>query len=580
MAPTPPKPRKQPAAAAKKPARARKTEPDTAPKSETASPPETETTTDTASPAGGHKVVPPPPTHHTKTKTKTPNQNRSYPDWTAPKPDPALPDALNALLDNPRIRVRRPNTPIAADLKNKCVVYWCQRSQRGTDNHALNTAVTVANALKLPLVVYFAGIANFPHANLRHYAFLNQGLPDLAEDLAARNISFVFRRAPHESHTRLLKDVAAAFLIGDENPMRTPESWRANLAKQIDIPFWTVDADCIIPAALFPKAQYAAHTLRPRLYKHLPEFLVPFENPSADITWHPPAKLQQDDPAADMTHGWPGTGVPNFDRSVPPVESWHGGAHAALVRLKFFIEKVFPDYDTTRNKPDIDGTTRLSPWLHYGHISAQTIALAADEAAAANPALRATRDSLFNELIAWRELGVNFALRSPDTYDTPNCAENWARTTIAEHARDEREHVYTLAQLESAQTYDDLWNACQIQMVDHGWMHNYLRMYWAKKILEWTPDNATAFAHATYLNDKYFLDGRDPGGYMGIAWALAGKFDRAWNQHPIFGKIRYMSGPSTGRKFNSKRFITQMNDLRNNQKPSPAAPADVATSAV
>ena len=362
--------------------------------------------------------------------------------------------------------------------------------------------------------------------------------------------------------------------------MRVPESWRADLASQITIPFWTVDADCIIPAALFPRAQYAAHTMRPRLYKYLAEFLTPFENPHADIAWHPPAKFQQDDPHADMTRNWPGPGVPEFDRTVPPVESWHGGAHAAATRLKLFIDKILPDYDTTRNKPDLDGTTRLSPWLHYGHICSQTIALAADEAAAQNPALRAARDSLFNELIAWRELGINFALRSPTTYDNPGCAENWARATIAEHARDEREHIYTLAQLEGAQTYDDLWNACQIQMVDHGWMHNYLRMYWAKKILEWTPDNATAYAHTTYLNDKYFLDGRDPGGYEGIAWALAGKFDRAWNQHPIFGKIRYMSGASTGRKFNSKRFIAQMNDLRNHQTPSPAAPANVATSAI
>ena len=359
--------------------------------------------------------------------------------------------------------------------------------------------------------------------------------------------------------------------------MRVPESWRADLAKAINIPFWTVDADCIIPAALFPKAQYAAHTLRPRLYRFLPEFLVPFDNPHADIAWHPPANFQQDDPAEDMTHAWPGPGVPDFDRSVPPVPAWHGGAHAALIRLKLFIEKILPDYDTTRNKPDLDGTTRLSPWLHYGHICSQTIALAADEAAAQNPALRAARDSLFNELIAWRELGINFALRNPTTYDNPGCAENWARTTIAEHARDEREHVYTRDQLEHAQTYDDLWNACQIQMVDHGWMHNYLRMYWAKKILEWSPDNATAYAYTIYLNDKYFLDGRDPGGYEGIAWALVGKFDRAWNQHPIFGKIRYMSGASTGRKFNSKRFIAQMNDLRNNHQPSPAAPANVAT---
>src|ERR1700722_9424358 len=164
-----------------------------------------------------------------------------------------LPAELKALLGNPRITVRRAGAP---KREGKCVVYWMQRAQRGVDNHAVDVAVEVANALGLPLVVYFAGISNFPHANLRHYAFLNQGLPDTEADLAARNISFVMRRAPHESHERLLTDVHAAFLIGDENPMREPERWRRDLASRIQIPFWTVDADVVVPSKLMEKAQY------------------------------------------------------------------------------------------------------------------------------------------------------------------------------------------------------------------------------------------------------------------------------------------------------------------------------------
>lgn len=531
-------------------------------------------TTDTASPAGGsHHVVPPPATQHTPGK---PAARRSAASKSADKPapaaagpdtshDPALPAALAALLSNPRITIRRDGPP---DPAGKCIVYWCQRSERGTDNHALDIAVTVANELHLPLVVYFAGISNFPNANLRHYAFLNQGLPDLEADLAARNISFVFRRAPDESHTRLLADVQAALVIGDENPMRAPESWRANLAKAIKIPFWTVDADCIVPQRLFPTLQYAAYTLRPKLYKLLPQFLTAFTNPHADVAWHRPANFHADSVHDDMTRGWK-----DLDRSVQPVEAWRGGAHAALERLDLFITQVLPRYELTRNKPELDGTSLLSPWLHYGHIGAQTIALAVDNAAAANPALKSARDSFFNELIAWRELCINFARYNPN-YDNERCAEAWAVKTIAEHAPDPREHLYTLDQLEHAQTYDDLWNAAQTQMVRHGWMHNFLRMYWAKKILEWSPDNTTAFRHCVYLNDKYFLDGRDPGGYAGIAWAIVGKFDRPWNQHPIFGKIRYMSGASTGRKFNSRLYIQQMNALPN---PSPPVPTDVAT---
>lgn len=430
-----------------------------------------------------------------------------------------------------------------------------QRAQRGVDNHAIDHAVRVANLLGLPLVVYFAGISNFPHANLRHYVFLNQGLPDIEADLEERNIAFVMRRAPHESHEQLLADVHAAFLIGDENPMREPERWRKDLASRIRIPFWTVDADVVVPSKLIEKAQYGAYTIRPRLYRLLPEYLQPYENLRAVYAWKRPRSFQADSVHEDMTRGWK-----NFDRSVGPVEAWRGGTHAALKRLKVFTTKLLEEYETKRNHPEVDGTSCLSPYLHYGHIGPITIALAVDTAAKANPKLRAARDSYFNELIAWRELAVNFVRYTPN-YDTPDCAENWAKATIAQHARDEREHLYSLEQLETAQTYDELWNAAQIQMVRHGWMHNYMRMYWAKKILEWTPDIPTAMKHCIYLNDKYFLDGRDPNGYAGVAWAILGKFDRAWGTRPVFGKIRYMSGASTGRKFDSKTYIEQMNAL-------------------
>jgi deoxyribodipyrimidine photo-lyase len=458
-------------------------------------------------------------------------------------------ERLRGWSSDPRVTVRREGIP---DPDGRCVVYWMQRAQRGVDNHAVDLAVRIANLLGLPLIVYFAGISNFPHANLRHYVFLNQGLPDIEADLAARNISFVMRRAPHESHEQLLADVHAAFLIGDENPMRVPERWRKQLASRIRIPFWTVDTDVVVPSTLIEKAQYGAYTIRPRLYRLLREYLHPYENLHADHAWKRPRGFHADSVREDMTHGWK-----DFDRSVAPVEAWMGGTHAALKRLKLFTGRLLETYDAQRNHPEIDGTSCMSPYLHFGHIGPITIALAVDAAGKANSKLRAARDSYFNELIVWRELAVNFVRYTPE-YDSPECAESWAKATIAEHARDEREHLYTLHQLENAETHDDLWNAGQIQMVRHGWMHNYLRMYWAKKILEWTPDVATAMKYAIYLNDKYFLDGRDPNGYAGIAWAILGKFDRAWGERPIFGKIRYMSGASTGKKFDSKRYIQQM----------------------
>ena len=463
-----------------------------------------------------------------------------------------LPAALAKLADNPRVTIRRPGAP---DASGKCVVYWMQRAERGVDNHAVNLAVAIANELKLPLVVYFAGISNFPHANLRHYHFLQQGLPDIEEDLAARNITFLMRRAPNESHERLLADVGAAICVGDENPMREPERWRADLAKKLRIPFWTVDTDVVVPTRLFGKAQYAAYTMRPRLYKLVPEFLVPYENPHADVAWKRPRGFLSDDVRADITAGWT-----HLDRSVKPVEALHGGTHAGLARLKHFCADLLGGYMVERNRPETDGTSGMSPYLHYGHVGPQTIALAVAAAAEADPKLIKAKESYFNELLAWRELSINFVRYQPN-YDNTQCAEDWARRTIGEHDADKREHVYTTEQLERAQTYDPLWNAAQMQMVHQGWMHNYMRMYWAKKIVEWTESADAAMEACVYLNDKYFIDGRDPNGYSGIAWAVVGKFDRPWGSRSIFGKRRYMSGASTGRKFDSKKYIAQMSAL-------------------
>ena len=464
-----------------------------------------------------------------------------------------IPAELEELANDARVTVRRGGAP-AKD--GKCVVYWMQRAQRGYDNHALDVAIDMANALGLPLVAYFAGIANFPHANLRHYAFLNRGLVDVEENLAERGIAFVLRNAPHESHEKLLHDVGAAMLIGDENPLHAPEKWRRELAAKTAIPFWTVDADVVVPSKLIERAQYGAYTIRPRLQRLLPDFLHPYRNPKAEYEWKRPKDFHADSPHEDMTRGWK-----DLDRSVEPIETWVGGHHAARKRLQYFVTKLLKNYEHDRNKPELDGTTMLSPYLHFGHIGPLTMALAVDAAAKKDRSLHATRDAFFNELIVWRELAVNFVKLSP-YYDSAECAEEWAKKTIAEHARDEREHLYSLAQLEHSETHDELWNAAQTQMTHFGWMHNVMRMYWAKKILEWSPDIATAYNRAVHLNDKYFLDGRDPNGYAGVAWAIVGKFDRAWGERSVFGKIRYMSGASTGRKFDSKLYIEQMAGMR------------------
>lgn len=463
-----------------------------------------------------------------------------------------MPDAVRALARDKRVVVRRAGAP---DPKGKCVVYWMQRAQRGVDNHALDKAVELGNALGLPVVAYFAAINNFKSPMLRHYHFLNQGLADIEEDCAERGVGFVMRRAPHEDHLRFFSDVHAAMVIGDENPMRAPESWRVHIAEQLWVPFWTVDADVIVPSKLLEKAQYSGAIARPRIRKLLPEFTKPYLNLAANTPWRRPRGLHADDVREDITKGWE-----TIDRSVPPVAYWKGGRKEAWRRLELFVGDKLEKYADNRMHPERDATSRLSPYLHFGHIGPLTIANAVNAAVARDAKLAPARDSYFNEVITWRELSVNFVRYQPD-YDNVGCIDNWAAQTIAKHDKDKREVLYSLEQLERAQTYDELWNAAQNQMVQHGWMPNYLRMFWGKKIVEWTPDAPTAMEWMIYLNDKYFLDGRDPNGYASIAWAVLGKFDRPWQERPIFGKRRYMSAASAAKKFDAKAYIRDAGQL-------------------
>lgn len=466
-----------------------------------------------------------------------------------------MPEALRTISKDPRVLVRRGGAP-AAD--GRCVVYWMQRAQRGIDNPALNIAIEVANELGLPVVAFFSAISNYPHANLRHYAFLNQGLPDIEEDLQSRGVGFVVRRPPSNSLDAFLTEVKAAMVVGDENHCREPERWRRVLSHRLTIPYWTVDADVVVPSGLFPKRMYALHIFKPKLYAELPNYLVNSEEPAPKFEWKQPASLASFSVKADVTEGWK-----KLDRTVGAADSFTGGTHAALKRLRSFVEHDLQHYEIQRNHPEVDGTSRLSPYLHFGHISPLTIALAVEKAAREGRVSQAAREGFLTELIGWRELAINF-VRHTEAYDSIECAEPWAAKTLHEHARDRRDPLYTLEQMEKAETYDELWNASQTQMVKFGWMHNRMRMYWAKKILEWSPNPAAAFEYAVILNDKYELDGRDPNGYAGIAWAIAGKYDRPWFDRPIFGTVRYMSGASTGKKFDSKRYVRNVMDTEPN----------------
>jgi deoxyribodipyrimidine photo-lyase len=486
----------------------------------------------------------------TKPTAKTSRTLHDQPEKTTNLPAP-----LRAIADDPRVTIRRDGIP-ASDAKS--VVYWMQRAERGIDNPALDTAIALGNELGLPVIAFFSAISNFPHANLRHYRFLNQGLPDIEEDLAERNVSFIVRRPPDNKLEPLLAELGAAIVIGDENPMREPERWRAVLAHRLQIPFWTVDADVIVPSNLYPRHFYMVHHFRPKLYAEMPRFLKLDEHSAikAEHAWERPRGFESFDVRSDMTEGWR-----NFDRSVAPVEEWKGGTHEAIKLLRAFVKHKLAHYDTVRNHPEKDGTSRISPALHFGHIGPLTVVRAIEESVARGESTKEARDAYYGEVLAWRELAINFVKYVPN-YDSFDCAPDWAQQTLRAHARDKRDPVYTQEQLERGETYDEMWNAAQQQMTRYGWMHNYLRMYWAKKILEWSATPAQAWETCVHLNDKYFLDGRDPNGYAGIAWALGGVHDRPWFDRPIFGTVRYMSGASTGKKFDSKRYIQNVREGR------------------
>ncbi|MDE3062553.1 MAG: deoxyribodipyrimidine photolyase, partial [Acidobacteriota bacterium] len=342
-----------------------------------------------------------------------------------------------------------------------------------------------------------------------------------------------------------------ALVIGDENPCREPERWRKVLASRLKLPFWTVDADVVVPSAIFNRSYFLLHHFRPHLKAQLPSFLVRPRGIKPLHPFRPWKPIASFDLAGDITAGFT-----KLDRTVGPVDSFTGGTHAALKRLHDFVDHDLARYEETRNHPEVKGTSRLSPYLHFGNISPLTIALAAKDAVERGRASAAACDKFLDELIGWRELAVLFVRHTP-AYDTWECAEPWARKTLIEHAGDPRDHHYTFEQLERAETRDELWNAAQREMVETGWMHNYMRMYWAKKILEWAPDPARAFEWAVTLNDRYELDGRDANGYAGIAWAIVGKHDRPWFDRLIFGVVRPMSGASIAKKIDAAAYIRQ-----------------------
>jgi deoxyribodipyrimidine photo-lyase len=460
----------------------------------------------------------------------------------------SLPPALSFLTGDARVRIRN-ERPLAAE--GRAVVYWMQRAQRAQDNPALDVAVRAANELGKPLVVFFGLTPHFPNANERHYAFLLEGLAETAREIENRGAAFRLRVHPRHGLASFCADVKPALVVGDENPLREPEAWRREAARRLDVLFVTVGADVVVPTGLFPKEEHAARTIRPKIERELARFLVPSEEPRVRVPFTGPRPDATPLEPQMLLRELP------LDRSARAVTGARAGTAAGLRALEEFLLDRLADYRDARNRPEnATGTSLLSAYLHFGQLGPRDVALAVLYADAPDDA----KEAYLEQLIVRRELAVNFVARNPN-YDRYEGLPDWARATLESHANDPRPHLYSVDELEAAHTHDPLWNAAQLEMVHTGWMHGYVRMYWAKKILEWSEHPAAALETAIRLNDKYFLDGRDPNGYTNIAWAIGGKHDRPWPERAIFGKVRSMTYASTSRKFDAPAYIQRVEML-------------------
>ena len=431
------------------------------------------------------------------------------------------------------------------------VLYWMQSSQRTEHNHALEYAVQQANELDQRLLVAFGLTDGYPEANLRHYTFMLEGLQEVEGALKKRGIKFVVRHgSPDEVALEAGRD--ASLIVTDRGYMRPQREWRANVAEKADCLVTQVESDVVVPVELASgKRETAARTLRPKIHEYLEDFLV-----ALDTT---PVGKQSTNMGAnglDLSNVESLLDELEIDRSVEPVSHlYKGGTSQAKKILKDFIDNRFSSYDDNRNQPQTDDVSHMSKYLHFGQISPIQIALEIQKASTPQENI----DSYLEELIVRRELPINFVYYTED-YDSFSCLPGWAKETLEEHKSDEREHVYTRRQLEDAETHDEYWNAAMREMRHTGYMHNYMRMYWGKKILEWMETPEYAYKTTLYLNNKYFLDGRDPNSFANVAW-IFGVHDRGWTERQVFGKVRYMSAGGLERKSKPGQYVEKVEAL-------------------
>ena len=451
-----------------------------------------------------------------------------------------------------RIRVLNDVAPRA---DGTYVLYLLQQANRATFNPALELAIEEANRLDLPVVACFGlldGASGFPEANARHYAFLLQGLADAKAGLDKRGIGFVMRKA---SPARIAIDLAAdaALLVLDRGYLAIQQGWYREITAAVKTRIVQVEGDVVVPVETASKKhEFAARTLRPKLNRLWDPFiagLTPRKPKRKAAGLKLKGEIDISDPEAVLA------GM-TLDRVVGPVKRFVGGETQARKRLKAFLKDGFAGYGAGRTRPEASAASHMSPYLHFGQISPVEIALAVRAAKAGDAD---DRGAYLEELIVRRELAMNHVFYTEGYNDYGKAVPDWARKTLAAHAKDKRPQAYSEDQLAAGETHDLYWNAAMREMRETGYMHNQLRMYWGKKILEWSPTPEEGFARTLRLNNRYFLDGRDANSFTNVAWVY-GLHDRPWQNRPVFGTVRYQSENSL-KKFDAKGYVRAVERL-------------------
>ncbi|NVJ07625.1 deoxyribodipyrimidine photo-lyase [Myxococcus sp. AM001] len=457
-------------------------------------------------------------------------------------------------VDSARVQVVK-DLPLPSGRRD-FVLYWCMVNHRAEQNHALDAAIALGNHLGLPVVVYQAIRPDYPYASDRLHAWALEGMMDMATGCAARGLPYWLElpRTAKEHRPRLASlGRRAAAIVSDLFPTFIIPGHLRGAAKALDVPLFAVDASCVVPMQRIATRQIGAYTLRPKLKKLWPEYLdraVPNRAVKAAAAGR---KLEPDFATSDARDARESLDAFDFDHSVAPVAE-RGGRKAGLKALQAFVNQRLEGYAAGRSDPGLAQQSNLSPFFHWGNLFAGEAARAAIRARGAQDA---SVQGFLEELLVRRELGFNYCFHTPGPQQlSVDSLPPWAKETLTHHQKDAREHRYSLKQLETARTADGLWNAAQRELVERGRIHNYLRMLWGKKILEWTPSPQEALRRIAFLNDKYAVDGRDAASVANFMWVL-GLHDRPFQERKVLGKVRPMSSLRTAAKYNLAPYLAR-----------------------